>query len=243
MFKILMTLARGRSQDAATCMMDANALSILRQQLRDAAVDVEKSRKALAVVMAYESREKANLAKQQEQISKLETRAMAALEKNMEALATEAANAIAALENDAAATRKTIETYGPEIARLRAALKNSEAQLAELKRGQRLAEANDKAIKLRGAYQDASQPDLQSATETLKRVQARQSHAHDTAKALYELSTHTHAETLEDRLAEAGCGVPKKSDGAAVLKRLKAAQGSENISKPTSKTSSERKKK
>ena len=37
MFNTIITLVRGRSHDAAQAVADANALSILRQQLRDAA--------------------------------------------------------------------------------------------------------------------------------------------------------------------------------------------------------------
>ena len=61
MFKQLLTLVRGQTTDGSQAMLDANALSLLRQQMRDAAHGVDKSRKAVAVVMAYAEREKASL--------------------------------------------------------------------------------------------------------------------------------------------------------------------------------------
>lgn len=224
MIKQFLTLARGRSADTTAAVMDANALSILRQQLRDASTAVERSRKALAVVMAYAEREKASLVKLEAQIETLETRALAALEKDREDLALEASDAIADLEAEATATRHAIDTYSDEISRLRKALKDSEAQLVELKRGQRLAEANDKAIKLRGALPNVARTDLEDAADTLKQLQTRQDQAHATAKAMTQLSTQMKAETLDDRLAAAGCGSPKQSSGAAVLDRLKASR-------------------
>ncbi|MEM7076569.1 MAG: PspA/IM30 family protein [Pseudomonadota bacterium] len=226
MLKQFLTLARGRSADATSAVMDANALSILRQQLRDASTAVERSRKALAVVMAYAEREKASLIRLEEQIGTLETRALAALEKDREDLALEASEAIADLEAEATATRNAIETYSAETTRLRNALKDSEAKLVDLKRGQRLAEANDKAIKLRGALPNVAKTDLEDAADTLKQLQARQDQAHATAKAMTQLSTQMKAETLDDRMAAAGCGYPKKSSGTAVLDRLKASQSS-----------------
>lgn len=221
MFKQLFTLARGRSEDAAQGLIDANALSILRQQLRDAAVGVEKTRKALAVVMAYAERENASLKKVTDQIGDLETRALAALEQDHEALAVEASEAIATLEAEATATRRTIDTYTVEIARLRKILKEGEAQLTELKRGQRLAQANDRALSLRGTTPLVATNHLADATATLTRLKERQDHAEATAIAMTELSTQANADTLSDRLAAAGCGDPKHSDAAAVLERLK----------------------
>ena len=54
MLKKLFTLVRGRSVDASQSFLDANAIALLRQQMRDAANGVDKSRKAIAIVMAYE---------------------------------------------------------------------------------------------------------------------------------------------------------------------------------------------
>ncbi len=221
MIKQLFTLVRGRSEDAALAAMDANALSILRQQLREASAGVEQSRKALAVVMAYAGREETQLQQREAQIKSLETRALAALEQGQEELAVEASEAIAELEDEAAATRVTIKTYTAEINRLRATLKASEAQFAELKRGQRLAEANDKALKMRGAMRGRTRTDLAEAATTLRRLQERQEHATATAEALDALSTPRNAESLETRLAAAGCGEAQKTAGADVLARLK----------------------
>ncbi len=224
MFKQLITLVKGRSEDVTQTIVDANAMTILRQQLREAAEGVKSSRKALAIVMAYNDREKSNLQKLTTQIVDLEARAMDALAQNKNDLALEAAEAIASLEAEAKATETTITTYSTEIARLRKTLKDSELQLAELKRGQRLAQANEKAINLHSAMPVTAKNNLQDASETLKSLQERQLHARATADAITELSTEANADTISDRLAAAGCGTPKVNDASAVLERLKAAQ-------------------
>ena len=58
--------------------------------------------------------------------------------------------------------------------------------------------------------------------ERLKRLQERQSHAAATAEAMVDLSARARADSLDDRLAAAGCGDPTKTDGATVLARLKS---------------------
>lgn len=222
MIKQILTLARGRSADATQAVLDANALSILRQQMREAAAGVEQSRKALAVVMAYSDREKGSLAKLDTRIEDLEGRAIAALSQGQEALAHEAAGAIAGLEAERRSTTQAIDMYGSDISRLRQILRDSEAQLAEMKRGQRLAQANDATLRLRGSLPDMGRSDLADAAATLKRLQDRQDHAAATAKAMADLSASRSADAVSDRLTAAGCGAPKHSDAEAVLARLKA---------------------
>jgi len=222
MFKQVFTLIKGRSADTAEAFLDANALSLLRQQIRDAAHCVEQSRKALATVMAYADREKASLARVEKQITDLETRAQAALAKDDEPMAREAATSIAHLDAERAATTETIANYTSEIARLRDQLSKSQTVLAQLKRGQRIAEANDKTQRVRGQVTDVHTSNLEEAAATLKRLQERQAHADATMSALETLATPINAESVSDRLAAAGYGPRKHSSADDVLARLKA---------------------
>lgn len=221
MFKQLVTLVRGQSNEASQSMLDANALSLLRQQMRDAAQGVSKSRKAVAVVMAYAEREKASLTRLEAQIADLEARALDALEQDCVELASKAAGTIAQLEAERDTTRKVIEAYQTQILRLKQCLTENEACLREMKRGQHLAEANDKAQRLSGVMPSGYINDLKDAEATLKRLQERQEHAEATATAMVELSADTSAESMTEKLAEAGYGAPLKADATAVLDRLK----------------------
>lgn len=222
MFKQLFTLVRGRSVDRTEAFLDANALPLLRQQIRDAAGCVEKSRKALAMVMAYSDREKVSLTRIEETIADLEARATDALENDQLELATEAAGTIAHLDAERDATQQTISIYKTEIARLRESLTKSQTVLAELKRGQRLAEANDKAQRVQGQMTTLQSSNLEEASNTLKRLQERQAHSDATIAALGDLSTSSNASAMSDRLAAAGCGPAKQTDADTVLARLKS---------------------
>ena len=221
MFNTIITLVRGRSHDAAQALEDANALSILRQQLRDAAAGVEAARRSVAVVMAYAERERKSLPRINAQIADLEGRALAALAQGREDLATEAAAAIAQLEAERRTTEAALATYETEIARLRDELGGAELRLRDLKRGLQLADAAQKSQTVRGVVSRPVTASLAEAEATLTRLQSRQLHAEATALAVVELSAGQSAEAISARLAAAGCGPSIRPDAAAVLQRLK----------------------
>lgn len=221
MFNTIITLVRGRSHDAAQALSDANALSILRQQLRDAAMGVEAARRAVAVVMAYAERERKSLPRITAQLADLEARALAALGKGREDLAAEAAAAIAQLEAERATVETALATYDIEIARLRDEVSMAETRLRELQRGLQLADAAQKSQSVRGVVSRPVTASLTEAEATLARLQQRQFHAEATAAAVTKLSAGLSAEAISARLAAAGCGPALKPDAAAVLARLK----------------------
>ena len=223
MFKQILTLVRGTSHETTQAFLDNNAVVLLRQQIRDAAHGVARARKSVAIVMAHAEREKRSLAALNEKIEDLETRAREALSKDREDLTRQAAQAIADLEDERTAPQTTIETYDREFVVLRETVKKSATLLAELKRGQRLAEATEATQKTRGSYSDISQSDLTDAAATLRRLQERQSHADATMTALAELSCPDTADAVSDRLAEAGMGSQKRPTAETVMERLKAS--------------------
>ena len=219
MFKVLVTLMRGRNADVAEAFTDANALPILRQQLRDCASGVDTARRSVAMVMAYAERERKSAALIAAQLADLETRALSALTIGREDLATEAAGAIAHLEAERDTTARAIATYGTEIAHLCDALSQAETRLRDLQRGQHLAIATDHSQRLRDSIPLAT---LSEAEATLSRLQARQSATEATRAAMLEMSASTNAQAMANRLAAAGCGAPLRPDAASVLERLQA---------------------
>jgi phage shock protein A len=222
MLKVLVTMFRGRSHDAAEAIVDANAVPILRQQLRDCAQSVELGRKAVATVMAYCEREKKMADRISAQLGDLDSRAKDALRKGREDLAVEAAGAIAQLEAERDTTARAITTYQGEITRLRQVLADSESRLRALQRGQRLALATEHTQRLHAASPVTMAAGLSDAEATLQRLQERQAMLAATRDAVIELSAGTSADATRDRLAAAGCGAPLRPDAAAVLARLKA---------------------
>ena len=222
MFKLFVTLMRGRSNDATDALSDAHALPILRQQLRDCAASVETARRSVGMVMAYAEREKKIAEKIAAQLADLEARALSALAMGREDLATEAAGAIAELEAERDTTLRAVATYAAEITHLRAILTGAEDRLRDLQRGQKLAIATDHTQRLRQTTPGLATANLDDAEATLARLQDRQSATEARRAAMVELSASTNAEAMRNRLAAAGCGAPIRPDAAAVLQRLRA---------------------
>ncbi len=221
MFKTLTTLLRGRAADAGEALTDAQAIPLLRQQLRDATVGLETAQRAVAVVVAYHKREEKRAGEIAAQLADLETRTLEALERGEETLAREAAGAIAELEQERDATAAVLTNYSAEIGRLRDDVMLAQKRLKALQRGKNLADATAKTQKLRGTVPNGVMASLKEAEDTLARLQARQIHAADAATAFEDLSAEGSAESISDRLADAGCGPQKHADAASVLARLR----------------------
>ncbi|MEM8793962.1 MAG: PspA/IM30 family protein [Pseudomonadota bacterium] len=222
MFKQLFTLFRAASHNAAEEITDRHALLILQQQMRDGAKAVEAARKAVAVAIAHNEQEKAHCERLRKQIEDLETRAIAALETNKSDLAQEAAETIATLETEHKDSEEAQATFSKEIQRLRTNVLTAETRLKDLRRGQRIATATDKAHRIRQDVPGSGLSTLVEAEETLNRLRARQQHIDATEDALNTFSQSVDPEKVAEKLAEAGCGPAIKTSADDVLARLKS---------------------
>ena len=149
MLKLLAALLRGRLYRSAEAAADANALTILDQQIRDAACDLAAAKRTLALSMAQAGGEERRLHSAQARIADLEQRAMAALAGGRADLANEAAATIAEMENDAAAAKAAQAEFLEANAALRAKMERAERRLGELQRGRRTAHAAEAVRRLR----------------------------------------------------------------------------------------------
>lgn len=221
MIKLFMTLMRGRAADTAEATRDHYALPLLRQQIREAAGAIETARRAVALAMAQHEQEKALGQKLAGQLADLESRAMAALESGDEAMALEAAAMIAELEAEADCSKTAQARFGAEVTRLRKALREAEARLRALQRGERLSVAVDRSQKLREVLPEGGEAPLDAAETTLARLTERQEQADLMAGAMSELKAETRVDGLRTKLAEAGHGPALKPSAETVLERLK----------------------
>jgi phage shock protein A len=177
MINTLFTLFRGRAAEAAEQLADANALSILDQQIRDAGGSLDRARRALAIAIAQDATESHRMETVRSRMADLETRATAALDGGREDLALEAAEAIAGLEADLMSASAAKASFARESAKLKAMTANAERRLADLERGRRAARAADAVRRLRtqGVTKFAGGGSaLKSAVATLTRHRQRQ---------------------------------------------------------------------
>lgn len=225
MWKQLVALARGRTYEAGEGIVDRNALTILRQQIRDCAASIAAARRAIAFAIAQNEQEVAQHKRLVMRIEDLETRAISALEQNRDALAREAAETIGMLEAERAASEQAQASFAAETQRLKRVVAASEVRLRELQRGQRLAAATDSAQRLRETAPGATLSTLRDAEETLARLRTRQRQIDIAASALEEMEQTGDAAALSEKMAAAGCGAPLAMSADAVLERLKQKIG------------------
>jgi phage shock protein A len=221
MFKQIVTLVRARVHDTAEEITEANALSILRQQIRDCAVAIDAARRSAALATAQLDQEARHHAGLIEQISRLESRTMSAMEQGKTELAREGAEVIARLENDRDASEIAQRSFNSEIARLKLTIRASETRLRELERGQRLAVAAQNTLRLRQSRTPVPTSTLREAEETLGKLRARQKLEEVSESALADMEVAWCPHGLEDRLAEAGCGPAISARTEDVLARLR----------------------
>ncbi|MET0366885.1 MAG: PspA/IM30 family protein [Methylobacterium sp.] len=222
MLKTLSDLLRGTVADQAQAIHDANAVVLLRQQIRDAAGALAVARRELAIAMAHQAGETRAVEALTERAAALEDSAAKALADGREDLATQAAIRIAALEDEVADRRAALDGFAADVARLRRLVEDGERRLRDLDRGLQAARATE-AVRRAGAngrrgIAHASGA-LQDAEATLVQLRGRQAAEADIDTALAALDGAPHA--IEERLDAAGYG-KIRTDPAAILGRIRA---------------------
>lgn len=222
MFKLISTLLRGKAHDAEQAFADRQAVPLLSQQIRDAALAIETARRSLAVAIAQNEQEKLQHASLAARLEDLESRASAALAKGNEALAREAAEAIAFLEMERDQSIQAQAQFAMAIEKLKGIVRTAEGRLKALQRGERLARATEEAQKLDATANESGLAALDDAEQTLARLQARQSRNELTALALKGMETATRPDGILEKLANAGFGAPLRTSADDVLDRLRS---------------------
>ena len=221
MFNLILTLVRGRAHDAEQAFADCHAMPLLAQQIRDAAASIQSARRAVAIAIGQNGREKDQYSTIVARIADLEDRTVAALQKGNDGLAREAADAIVYLEAERDASQKAQEQFTSAIGKLQEILRSAEARLRDLQRGERLARATLEANKLDVTAGSFGLATLDEAEETLGRLRARQSQQETTAAVLKEMDGASHPARIVEKLANAGCGAPLRASADDVLARLR----------------------
>ncbi|EIZ84643.1 phage shock protein A, PspA [Methylobacterium sp. GXF4] len=221
--RTLSLLMRGAIADNAQALHDANAVTILRQQIRDAAGALATARRELAVAMAYHAAEARALDAIGARIDTLSDGARRALADGREDLGSEAAVHIAALEDERSDRRAAAARFAAEIERLKRLVGQGGERLRDLDRGLQTARTTEalRRAGLEGRRVTAlSAGALGEAERTLARLREAQAAEADAAEALAALEAEA-ASGIEADLDAAGYGRPR-TDPRAVLDRLRA---------------------
>ncbi len=223
MFETIITLMRGAGAQGREKLIDANAVLLLEQKIRDIETQHDGSKRTLAAMIAQVKSLKRSAGALQKSTDDLERRAMEAMAAKRDKLASQAAQAIADNENELDGKRKAIENLETEVARLRALVERTNRRRLELRQGLVVARHTDYARKSRvGMLKSLNkgQHSVQEAEQMLENILNR-TEAEEALNEYEQLNDELSGNAITEKLDEAGFGSPLKVRADDVLARLK----------------------
>lgn len=223
-FDKLVTALRGAVNEAGEAAVDAQALRILDQEMRDSRKHIDEAKENLAKVIAEQMGVERSVKALQKSIKEYEDYAMQALNKGEDTLALELSERIAESENQLEAEQSVLEGYNASINDLKQIIRNTENNIKAMEREVSVVKTTasvQKASSAAATKFSGSNSALRSATESLERIKQRQQQESDQMKAAMQLQQHETGDDLQARLKSAGI-VKGNSSSNAVLERLKA---------------------
>ena len=220
----LFTLGRAGAHEAGEAVVDANALRILDQEIRDADAAQGKARDDLAGLVARRRILEQEIQSFRDQIAKYEGSARAALAKGDTDLARQVAQRIADLEQENAVKVPQVEDMRTAEQKIHQAVAGTDRRIETLRREVEVVKVNESvqraqsAVAARGAGAGAS---LGSAADSLARIKERQMIRGERIKAAGELEDRRTGADLDEKLRVAGI-LPGQSSADDVLARLSA---------------------
>ena len=222
----LFTLGRAGAHEATAAVVDANALRILDQEIRDADTAQGKARDDMATLVARRRILEKEVAGFRDQVTKYEASARAAVQKGDMDLARQVAQRIADLESEIALKEPQIGDMRAAEDQLHQAVTATDRRIETLRREVEVVKVNESvqkaqaAVSARGAGAGAS---LGSAADSLARIKERQMIRGEKIKAAGELEDRRTGADLDEKLRLAGI-LPGQSSADDVLARLAPAQ-------------------
>jgi len=226
--KNLLTAVRGGASEVGESVVDANAVRILGQEIRDAEDAISKAKQSLTGLKASEIKLKREINSLQSDISSYESKAMQALEAGNEALAIEVAERIAELENDSAEKSEEHSSLSAQVNKINSMIRQREKtiqkngrELEKIKTVEQLQKATS-SMSTNFAATNASEHRVSKA---LDRVKKKQANWEDRMEAGEWMSDEANGDDLDSKLKDAGIGANSSSGANSVLERLKNKSG------------------
>ena len=227
-FKKIMTAIRGGAREAGEAIVDANAIRILEQEIRDAEDHMRKAKSELTGVMAKQMQANREVERLRSEVTKHENYAAQALQKGDEGLALEIAEKIASIENDLSEQEASLNSFTAHANKLKELVKKSERIIKDHNRQLSMVKTTESVQKATAAITDSfasTNSKVSNAKDSLDRIKQRQQDFEDRLKASQELADEESDKNLTDRMAALGIG-EQSASGQSVLDRIKAKQQS-----------------
>lgn len=219
----LLTALRGGANEVGESLVDGQALRILDQEIRDADLELRRSKEALAEIMAKHKLAEDRLASSRDKVAEYEAYAMKALQGGDEPLALEVAAKIALLEGSRDGDEHQVRQFAASIVDLRKAIAQAEGNIRRLKQQVDTVKATESVQRAQAAVAHryaGSQSRMQTAVESLERIKLKQAERGARMDAAAELAKDEGQDALDTKLREAGI-IADAVSADSVLERLK----------------------
>ncbi|MBL4622975.1 MAG: PspA/IM30 family protein [Immundisolibacteraceae bacterium] len=223
----ILTAVRGGASEVGEAVVDANAMRILGQEIRDAEDAIGKARQSLTNLKATEIKLKREINSLQQDATDHESKALLALEANNEALAMEVAERIAEIEAEAAEKDAEHRELSGQVNKINTMIRGREKTIQKNKRELekiKTVEQLQKATSAMSTNFAATNASEHRVSKALERVKNKQSHFEDRMEAGEWMAETNQSDDLDAKLKGAGIGASAKPGGASVLERLKQKQ-------------------
>ncbi len=226
-FNKLLTAVRGGATEVGEAIVDSQSIRILEQEIRDSKKALNDAKTGLTSIMAEKMGVDRKVKDLGEKIKEHEGYAIQAMDKGDENLALEIATKIAEFEHELSIQQGIRDGYDTKVVSLKKMIRQSERNIQAMDREVSVVKTTAKVQKandLASAKFSGSNSSLNSATDSLERIKARQQKREDQAAAAMELHSDESGDDLQAKLKNAGI-VDSGSSGSSILDRLKKQKG------------------
>lgn len=222
----MLTALKGGANEVGEAIVDANAIRILEQEIREAEGAIASAKQSLTRMKASEIKLKREVATLDADTADYEKKALAALNAGQEQLAAEVAERIAELESERGEKSAEQAALNAEIQKIHAMIKSREKTIAKNKRELdkvRTVQELQKATSSVSKNFAATGSSTHRVSKALERVKAKQQGWQDRMEAGEWMTDADAGDDLDAKLRAQGIG---SAGGGAndVLARLKAKQ-------------------
>jgi phage shock protein A len=222
-WKKLFTLGRAGANEAATAVVDKNAIRILDQEIRDAEIAQGKARDSLTTIVARRRILEQEITSLRDQVTKYENSARAAVTKGDMDLARQVAQRIADLEGEIGLKAPQIEQMRASETQIQQAVMQTDRKLQTLRREVDVVKVNDSVQRAQAQVASGALgagAAIGSAAGSLARIKEQQAIRGEKIRAAGELEDMRTGADLDQKLIAAGIGPGGSSSADDVLARL-----------------------
>ena len=209
----LITAVKGGATEAAQSVADSQAIRILEQEIREAKEELRKSDHARTQILAKCKLSQQKVDSLQASISEYENHARKAADTDR-ALALDCAQKVSDLRADMDTEQQYLDQFKKSEKQLAANISQAKANLRRLEQQVDMVKATESVQKAQVAVSSrhmGANSKMKTATESLQRIQERQTMRNAELEAAEELASSESNDDLEKRLAEAGIKGGKSS--------------------------------